>query len=195
VRNAGESRDGANAAARDDARALARGAKEHARRTELAERAVRDRRAVLGDAEEILLGVVDGLRDREWNLARFAVPDADAIDLVADHHERGEREAPAALDDLGDAVDLDHALLELARFLAREDLTLDTCHLELQPSFARAVGERLDASVVQIAAAVEDTRLDPRGLRLGRQLLADLRRLLGLGALEGLQPEPGRARE
>ena len=75
---------------------------------------VGDRRAVPRHGEEVLLGVVDGLGDRERNLARLAVADADAIDLVADHDERGEREPPSALDDLGDAVDLDDPLLELA---------------------------------------------------------------------------------
>ena len=82
--------------------------------SELAEDLVRDRRAVLRHREEVLLRVVDGLRDRERNLARLPVADADAVDLVADDDERREREPPAALDDLGDAVDLDHALLELA---------------------------------------------------------------------------------
>jgi hypothetical protein len=32
---------------------------------------------------------------------------------VTDDHEGREREAPPALDDLGNAVDLDHALLEV----------------------------------------------------------------------------------
>ena len=68
-----------------------------------------------GTVIEILLRVLDGLRDRERDLARLAVPDADAIDLVADDDERRERESPAALDDLGDPVDLDHALLQLTR--------------------------------------------------------------------------------
>src|SRR5213076_3101061 len=49
------------------------------------------------------------------NLARLAVAEADAVDLVADDDERREREAAAALDDLRDAVDLDDTLLELAR--------------------------------------------------------------------------------
>jgi hypothetical protein len=49
-----------------------------------------------------------------WDLARLAVADADPVDLVADDDERREREPPAALHDLGDAVDLDHALLELS---------------------------------------------------------------------------------
>src|SRR5207248_10929196 len=79
-----------------------------------AEDLVRDRRSVPRHGEHVLLRVVDRLRDRERNLARLPVADPDAIDLVADHDERREREAPAALDDLGDAVDLDHALLELA---------------------------------------------------------------------------------
>ena len=77
---------------------------------------MRDRLAVLRDGEEVLLRVVDSLRDRKRHLARLAVPDADAIDLVTDNDERGERETASALDDLGDAVDLDHALLELAGF-------------------------------------------------------------------------------
>src|SRR6185503_11614738 len=62
-----------------------------------------------------------------------------------------------------------------------------------QSSFARAVGERLDAAVVEIAAAVEDDRLDAGLLACGREQLADLGRLLGLRALERLLelPEAG----
>ena len=128
---------------------------------ERAEDLVRDVVPCFGHGEEVLLRVVDGLRDRERNLARLAVADADAVDLVADHDQRREREAPAALDDLGDAVDLDHALLELADFLAGDHFTLDG-RSKLQSSLARAVGERLDASVVQVAAAVEHDGLDRR---------------------------------
>jgi hypothetical protein len=80
---------------------------------EHAGRLVRDRAAVLGHAEEVLLGALDALLDRERNLVGLAVADADDVPFVSDHDERGEREAPAALDDLGDAVDLDHALLEI----------------------------------------------------------------------------------
>ena len=50
-----------------------------------------------GHREQVLLRVVDGLGDREGNLACLAVADADPVDLVADHDQRGEREAPAAL--------------------------------------------------------------------------------------------------
>ena len=44
---------------------------------------------------------------------RLAVAEADIAVAVADHHERGEREAPTTLDDLGDAVDRDHSFVEL----------------------------------------------------------------------------------
>src|SRR5437762_525948 len=114
VADAGELEHRTDTAARDHAGSLARGAQEDLRRVEAAEDLVRDRRAVLRHREQVLLRVLDGLGDRERNLARLAVADADAVDLVADHDQRREREAPAALDDLGDAVDLDHALLELA---------------------------------------------------------------------------------
>src|SRR5919198_1656054 len=61
------------------------------------------------------------------SLAGLAVADADAVDLVADHDERREREPPAALDDLGDPVDLDYALLELAFSFALDDFALYRC--------------------------------------------------------------------
>src|SRR6185437_8747779 len=109
----------------------------HPRRVEAAEHLVRDRRAVLRDREEILLRVLDGLGDRERDLAGLAVADADAVDLVADDDERREREAASALDDLGDAVDLDDALLELAR------LCVIDCHQKLRPpSRAPSASER-----------------------------------------------------
>src|SRR5207248_8561386 len=88
--------------------------------------------ALLGDCwssrrhgEHLLLLSVDGLSDRQRHLASLAVADTDAVDLVADHDERREREPAAALDDLGDAVDLDHALLELALSLALDHFTFD----------------------------------------------------------------------
>src|SRR4051795_11372830 len=60
VANPGELEDRAHAAAGDDAGALAGRTQEHPSRVELAERLVRDRRAVLRDGEEVLLRVVDG---------------------------------------------------------------------------------------------------------------------------------------
>jgi hypothetical protein len=113
VVDAGELEHRAHATAGDDAGALRGRLEQHAARAVDAERRMGDRRAVLRHAEEVLLGLLDALLDRQRHLARLAVPDADDVALVADHDERGEREAPAALDDLRDAVDLDDALLEV----------------------------------------------------------------------------------
>src|SRR5438477_434446 len=115
--------------AADHAGSFARGPQQHARSVRAAEDLVRDRGPVLRHREEVLLRVLDRLRDRERYLARLAVADADAVDLVADHDERGEGEAAPALDDLGDTVDLDHALLELAALLALDHLPLDRSEL------------------------------------------------------------------
>ena len=73
---------------------------------------VGDRRAHHRHLDEVLLGVLDALADRFRNLAGLAQPDADVAGAVADDDDRAEAEAPAALDDLGDAVDLDDALFE-----------------------------------------------------------------------------------
>src|SRR5919197_3164080 len=122
---------GADAAARDHAGSLAGRPEQDARGVRPPEDLVRDRRAVLRNGEEVLLRVLDRLGDRKRHLARLAVADPDTIDLVADHHECGEREAASALDDLGEAVDLDDALLELAALLALDHRTLDA--RELRP--------------------------------------------------------------
>ncbi len=84
VADTAELEHGADAAAGDDAGSRRGRTQQHARRAELAEHLVGDRLAVLGDREQVLLRVVDGLRDRERNLARLPVADADAVDLVAD---------------------------------------------------------------------------------------------------------------
>src|SRR6266516_53261 len=59
-------------------------------------------------------------------------------------------------------------------------------HSKFQSSLARAIGERLDPAVVEVAAAVEHAALDPGLLRVRGEQLAHLGRLLGLVALEGL---------
>ena len=139
---------------------------------------MRDRLTVLRHREEVLLRVLDGLRDRQRDLARLAVPDADPVDLVADDDERREREPPAALDDLRNAVDLDDPLLQLSRF---GDID---CHQKFKSSLARTLGESLHASVIQVAAAVEHDRFHAGLLRSGGERLADL---MGLGGLVALR--------
>src|SRR3954469_12224279 len=66
-----------------------------------------------GDARhvvEVLLGLLDALGDRRGHLLGLAVADADLAVAVTHDHQGGEAEAPATLDDLGHAVDGNHAL-------------------------------------------------------------------------------------
>ena len=103
----------AHAAAGDHAGTGRGRLEEHAPGAEDAGRLVGDRRAVAGHAEEVLLRALDALLDRQRDLVGLAVAVADDAVLVTHDDERGEREAPAALDHLGDAVDLDDALLQV----------------------------------------------------------------------------------
>src|SRR5205823_5669035 len=67
---------------------------------------------------------------------------------------------------------------------------------ELESSFSRCIGERLDTSVEEVAAAVEDGALDVHLLCVRGQELSDLRRLIALRALERLlELEPARGRD
>src|SRR6185295_12872332 len=165
VADAGELEHGTHAAAGDDAGSLGGGPDEHPRGVEAAEDLVGHRRAVLRHREQVLLRVVDGLGDRERNLARLAVADADAVDFVADHDERREREATAALDDLGDTVDLDHALFELANLLAGDHFTLDGAH----SSAAGVAGGGAVSTVEREVIAREEVReLKERVIEINR---------------------------
>src|SRR5699024_5941118 len=65
-----------------------------------------------GDAEEVLLRLLDTLGDRRGDLLGLAVADADGAVAVTHHHEGGEGEPTAALDDLRHAVDAHDALEE-----------------------------------------------------------------------------------
>ena len=64
--------------------------------------------------DHVALGRFGRLADGLGHLARLAVAEADPALLVADDDERGETEAPAALDHLGDAVDVDQLVDEFA---------------------------------------------------------------------------------
>src|SRR5688500_9914879 len=105
---------GAHRAAGDDAGARRRGLHQHAPRPVLPDDLVRDRPAGQRDVDHRAAGGVDGLADRLRHLVRLARGEAHAPLTVADGDERVEGEAPAALHDLGDAVDRDHVLDEIA---------------------------------------------------------------------------------
>jgi hypothetical protein len=93
-----------------------------------------------GDADQAALGRLGRLADRLRHLAGLAVAEADAALLVADDDERRKTEAAAALHDLGDAVDVDQAVHELAvtLFALVPALSGFSCHSTF--SLARAAG-------------------------------------------------------
>src|SRR5262249_7647400 len=62
---------------------------------------------------QVLASLVVALADRLRHLVGLAETHADVPALVAHDDQRREAEAAAALDDLGHAVDVDDALLEL----------------------------------------------------------------------------------
>ena len=110
VVDAGALQHGAHRATGDDAGTGAGRLEQHDAGRRLALDRVRDRRGDPRHPEEVLLGLLDALGDRRGHLLGLAVADADLAVAVADDDERGEAEAPTALDDLGDAVDRDDAL-------------------------------------------------------------------------------------
>ena len=131
-------------------------------------------------ADQRALGGFGRLADGFRHFARLAVAEADAALLVADDDERGEAEARAALHHLGDAVDVDELVDELAVALFAVAvaprprpssplvLSFRLCHsrssfLRIQAAFAGGIRERLDAPMIEIAAAVEDDFLHALG--------------------------------
>jgi hypothetical protein len=81
-----------------------------------------------GTVEQVLASLLGALLDRQGHLLGLAVAEADAAGAVADHHERGEREPTAALDDLGHAVDVDDARL------AQLQVVVVRCHQNSSPA-------------------------------------------------------------
>ncbi len=82
--------------------------------------------------DQTALGGFRRLADRLRHLTGLAVAEADAALLVADDDEGGEAEAAATLHNLGDAVDVDELVHELAVALlavvAATTLAF-TCHI------------------------------------------------------------------
>ena len=69
--------------------------------------------------DQAALGRLGRLANGFRHLARLAVAEPDPALLVADHHQRRKPEAPAALHHLGDAVDVNELVGELAVSLFR----------------------------------------------------------------------------
>src|SRR6266566_4489102 len=100
-------------AAGDDSGARHRRLQEDAAGAEVPGDLAGDRRLLQRHEDEVLLGVLDGLTDRLGHLVGLAETDAHVTAPVTDHDQRREREPSAALDDLGDAVDGDDAIVQL----------------------------------------------------------------------------------
>src|SRR5690606_29347309 len=107
----------------NDAGTGGRRLEQHAARAVLAQDLVRDRGAGAGELHHPALGRLDCLPDRLGDLVGLPRGDADLPLAVPDGHERVEREAPAALDHLGHAVDGDHVLDELVGAVAVAPVT------------------------------------------------------------------------
>src|SRR3954465_9737349 len=186
VADAGRLEDRADRAAGDDGGALRRRLQKHAAGAVDDLDLVRDGRPDHRDLDQVLLGVLDALADRLRDLTGLADADPDVTGAVTDDDDRAEAEPPAALDDLGDSVDLDDALLE------RELVGVDPCHggsfrSELEAGFAGGIGERLDPPVVPEPGSIEDDALDASGFCPLCDQLPDGRSLLGLGLRGALQ--------
>src|SRR5258708_40014701 len=74
---------------------------------------MRQRRALERHADERLLRRLDALLDRRRHFLGLADAEADDPVAVADHHQRAEAQVLAALDDLGDAADVDDRVLQV----------------------------------------------------------------------------------
>src|SRR6185369_12508216 len=128
VADAGRLDDGAHRSAGDDARALRGRAQEHLRRPKVRGDRMRDGAIDEGHEDKVLLRVLDALLDRLRNFIGLAQTSSDVPAAVANDDHRGEAEAAATLDDLGDTVDLNDALGEL------QTSWIDPWHYSLTPA-------------------------------------------------------------
>src|SRR5690348_1369492 len=110
VVDAGALEHGTHRATGDDTGTGAGRLEQHDTGSRLTLHGVRDGAGDARHVVEVLLGLLDTLGDRRGHLLGLAVADADLAVAVTDDHQGGEAEAPTTLDDLGHAVDGNHAL-------------------------------------------------------------------------------------
>src|SRR5690606_38199594 len=152
VADAGLLEDGPGGAAGDDAGTGGRGLEEDPAGAHLADDGVDDGRPGEGHVEEVLAGLLGALLDGEGHLLGLAVAEADAPVAVADHHERGEREPPAALHHLGHAVDADDARL-VERGVARRAGVVPRLALAVSAAATSSVGHQNSNPASRAASA------------------------------------------
>src|SRR5690606_6690424 len=119
ARHAHHLEDRAHRAAGDDAGAFGRGGDEDLGGAVASDHPVVDGPVAQGHLDHLAARLVHRLLHGDRHFARLALAHADAAVAVADHGQRREAEDPAALDDLGHAVDADHLLAKtVVAFLA-----------------------------------------------------------------------------
>ena len=99
----------------DNAGAFGRGLQQNLRGAVTSNHLVRDGGALQVELDQVFLGLLDSLLDGHGHFTGFAHAEAGMPMAVANHHERGEAEVLAALDDLRDAVDGDDVILQVRR--------------------------------------------------------------------------------
>src|SRR5687767_15074272 len=116
VGNARAFHDGAHGTTRDHARPWSGGLHEDLSGAVMTDDLVRDRGAGKWNGEHLATRAVDRLPDGFRHFVRLAGREPDAALAVANRNQCVERKAPAALHDLGDAVDRDDVLEKVGPF-------------------------------------------------------------------------------
>src|SRR3569623_1818286 len=116
----------ANRGARDHAGSRRGGLHQHATGAVLADDLVRNRAPRERDAPHVATRGVDGLAHRLRHFVRLARGHAHLAAAIADGDERIEAEAATTLHDLGDAIDRDAVLEELAALAVTATSTIAT---------------------------------------------------------------------
>ena len=131
------------------------------------------------------------------------LPDIDlasiAVPTVAHYHHCAEGKTPPALDDLGNAFNVQHALVEIIAILRSRFASSSSSHdvlqiisasqerlLEFQSTLAGRFGQRLHPSVILVASPVEYHLTDACLFGTAGQSFPDKGRLLGLALACGL---------
>ena len=99
----------------------------------LAFHSVRNGGANNGNLYHVALGVSNALAHGFGNLGSLAKTNADPAFAVADNHQRGEAEVTAALNDLGDAVNVYKPFLEFHFGCIDTLLHLDLLRIPARP--------------------------------------------------------------
>jgi len=119
--------------------------------TEVANDLVWDRCALQRNLKKVLTRLLIPLANCLGNFVGLSEANTHVTRLIAHDHEGRKREAPAALNDLGHAVEMNHPLFEL--FFV--DLMHHGVTLELKSALTGTVSEGFHATVVTVAVSVE----------------------------------------